>query len=464
MKRTWIRVCFVPLAFLVVEATAFGQDPQETPPFMTLDISRSEVPLEFGLAITDAEAEFRIDVDRLALVDNPTVLTLGLYEGVRLEAHRFMSRPYVAQGVDGVVDSWTSWTGNLYFPDLLGADVPAGVVMLNDHGSHITGMIQVDATLEDFQIVGNSKGEHRLIRMKRVRRPSCALQGEVKTSSGSTPGPSTDSLMNSQSARVDSRALMLDDEVEIKVLAIIPDTSGGAIDFIEDSLSWANSIFAYSGMSTVSYELAILGNISTIPQKDDVIEYLHWMNTTAGRSQIEMFRDSTFFHCHADMVVLLVQPPLEQPWCGAANLRYWNGQRDAVYDNVVDNLDWDTDEPAYSVGVVGCGLNDYTFAHELGHNFGLRHDVTDHGEDEDDWGYTPIDNDPRGHEFATYMGPRATVMGCWGEFAPCYRTPYYSDPDLIWGGYYPTGNRNDPYNADVVNALENHVVEYSLFR
>ena len=117
MERIWVRVCFASLAFLVVEATPFGQDRQETSPFMTLEISRTEVPLSLGLTVRDAEAEFLINLDPHTVADAPEVLLLDLYKGVRLEARRFKTRVY---------NEGMSWSGHLYFPDILGPDVITG--------------------------------------------------------------------------------------------------------------------------------------------------------------------------------------------------------------------------------------------------------------------------------------------------------------------------------------------------
>jgi hypothetical protein len=462
MKPTsfWLIVNLM-LSFLAVNLALGQEDSKEPTPLLTSYVDQREVPLEFGLAITDAESEYLIDVDRLALAADPAILALDLYKGVRLEAHRLISRKYTAQGAGGgVVDAWTSWSGNLYFPEVLGLESPAGLVVLNDHGSHITGMIRVDATLEDFQIVGNSDGEHRLIRINPDRRQSCGLQFQERTGVGAAAVPSTEPSAASNFAGPGIESTTLTSGTTIKVLAMLPNSNQTTIDFIEDSVSLANTIFAHSGIAA-SYDL-LIGTFPT-PTKNTLFEYLHWMNTSSGRSAIEQFRDSSFYPFHADMVAWFVEPTGEQ-FCGIANLRYRDGQSDAIYDGTEDGddgLTWSPDEPAYTVHIVGCGMNDYTFAHELGHNFGLRHDNSD--DSNSWWGYERIDDNPRGYELPSVVGWRATVMGCVGNSAPCVRIPYFSDANSFWGAV-PLGETGSPHYADAVEALNNHIVEYSLFR
>jgi hypothetical protein len=440
---------------------AFAQDVKDgVRPVLTLKLDVDEVPLDFGRKFPDAEAEYVIDLDRQALENDPAIMTLGLYDGVRLEAHRFMSKTYAPPVVGPKMPGWKSWAGRLYFPDVFGVEMPAGVVILNDHGTHVSGMIQIEATLEDFLIVGKSTGEHRLIRIKRDRKGSCGMRSMPQATS--VAGSSKSTAATERSTTLLGTLNLLSDPV-ITVVGFMSayDEYLDWYDTITDMVSQANVTL---GNSDVDAEFSYLGTYvsgydgPSLPDYDYARFYLNWMNYQ-GHSTVESYRGAA----DADMAVIFI-PSVENDVCGVANLRHLDGTNDAFADYWHTGLDWDDfDQPAYSVTVLGCSIYDYVFAHELGHNFGLRHDVTDENEDPNDWGITPISDDPRGHEFSTWLGYRATVMGCWGETAPCYRTYHFSNPAVDFA-LIATGNESNPYNANAASALNSLAAEYEALR
>lgn len=202
----------------------------------------------------------------------------------------------------------------------------------------------------------------------------------------------------------------------------------------------------------------VVTGASDVPSNiNSVDQYLFWMNGD-GKAYVEGKRNQY----NADMVVLFVQPGL-QDGCGIANLPYRNPQGEVRYMGSMYQLELEWTDEAYSVQEIGCGLNDLTFAHELGHNYGLRHDF------DDDGGslaspYLPIDPHPRGHEYMTAYGQRATVLGCTGVTTPCHRVGYYSDPNFTIPlyGAEPTGSYLK--HAAAAEVLRVRVQEYKLFR
>ena len=53
----------VPLAVVLAVGLAFGQGREAQSPVLKLEISRTQVPLDLGLSVRDAEAEFLVDLD-----------------------------------------------------------------------------------------------------------------------------------------------------------------------------------------------------------------------------------------------------------------------------------------------------------------------------------------------------------------------------------------------------------------
>ena len=186
---------------------------------------------------------------------------------------------------------------------------------------------------------------------------------------------------------------------------------------------------------------------------DADIEFLHWMNL----GNVDDIRDQY----DADIVTLFV-PIWSSNVCGIANLRYYDPVADVEkIETGAANYEW-TDQ-AFSVQLIGCGLVDLTYGHEIGHNFSLWHsaDFTS--------SKLPLEDypDPTGHIYWTAFGQRATVMECI-DSQSCDRTGYFSNPNFTvpMYGITPTGkvDHDNGYYANAYQVLIGLISEYANLR
>lgn len=114
---------------------------------------------------------------------------------------------------------------------------------------------------------------------------------------------------------------------------------------------------------------------------------------------------------------------------------------------------------AMSITEVDCAVDNLSFPHELGHNFGLHHDrknATSQGSFPYAYGY----QDPEG-QFRDVM---AYATQCSGTGRPCTRMSFFSNPDLMVMGRPGGVNHLLSDSADNRLALNNHTQTVSNFR
>jgi hypothetical protein len=108
----------------------------------------------------------------------------------------------------------------------------------------------------------------------------------------------------------------------------------------------------------------------------------------------------------------------------------------------------------FSVVARGCATGYYSFAHELGHNMGARHDTYV------DSATTPY---PYAHGYASVAGRWRTILAyndaCAAAGTNCTRIQYFSNPGITYGGA-PMGNAS----ADNHQALNNTAFAVANFR
>ena len=111
------------------------------------------------------------------------------------------------------------------------------------------------------------------------------------------------------------------------------------------------------------------------------------------------------------------------------------------------NIYWGSESGAFSITAQSCGS--YIFAHEIGHNQGAHHDP----------GTDTNRGFPYGHGLCNRRNNWRTVMsynfnnGCWP------RAPYFSNPDISYGGVQ-TGDESTRHNARVLNETAFHVANF----
>ncbi|HYH46981.1 MAG TPA: DUF4082 domain-containing protein, partial [Thermoanaerobaculia bacterium] len=319
---------------------------------------------------------------------------------------------------------WKSWIGTLRLAGSSGtAGAGSGYVHLGYHGNRITGLLQFEG--RTFRIAGVEAG-HLLARISEDRSP---VPCGVEDAGAGAPlfGPEAEAVPPAGAAGAPATAA----PHRIDVLAVFPRAyfelgpaaTADLVRFVRDSISLANDVFVRSNVPA-SYNLVGVVPLTGPAQPPALIgRALSWLN--AQPAEVVSLREAF----GADVVPLFVPFTWRAPdACGFAVLP------DPAFGSMRDF--------AFSVNRCGCGLADFTLAHEIGHNYGMRHD--------DDASEGALFPAGRGNVITLGGQSRATMMGCFctgcacdrecplGPAAICNRIPYLSDPQLLVEGV-PTG-------------------------
>jgi len=111
---------------------------------------------------------------------------------------------------------------------------------------------------------------------------------------------------------------------------------------------------------------------------------------------------------------------------------------------------------AYSVTARTCATGYYSFAHEIGHNMGARHD----------WFVDPTNNSPYSynHGFVATNKTWRTIMAYGNDCGNCTRVNRWSNPSLLYNGA-PTGVPEGQFHAaDNHRTLNNTALTVANFR
>ncbi|MCG8455457.1 MAG: M12 family metallo-peptidase, partial [Holophagales bacterium] len=336
------------------------------------------------IPIAGAVEQLELELDTSAIDAIPEELTFPLPDGRRLTAVRtqFDAEPDLL-----------SWAGHIR-----GSGSSHGFVHLIDRGDHITGMLNVGS--EQFQIVPYEH-VHRLVRVELGHR-TCFFEGEdhpheageihpdwlagVAEELGGEPafddreGRAPAGAQSAEVGTKESKSV-----VYIDLLAVYPNAFSGSAEtgvrqYIQNSVSQANVVLA---SSNVNARFRLVAREKLIgpdqPPATGLLDGIQWMTPTqVGNQNVDLLGPQEVLDLRdeyaADMVALFLPLSYDDTnACGIANIPEKDGDIRPYHPSWPSPGDFG--KRAYTVQRDGCGFNDFTLVHELGHNFGMRHNT-----------------------------------------------------------------------------------------
>lgn len=213
--------------------------------------------------------------------------------------------------------------------------------------------------------------------------------------------------------------------------------SAAAVEsLISNAVAGTNTAYVNSGVTS---RVRLVGAVETA-YDDQLATFLETLNRLQNGADgfmdaIHARRDAV----GADAVALLVYKPTNNA-CGIAFLMTSPGASFAG--------------SAFSVTRDDCAVGNFSFAHELGHNFGLEHDRANAG---------PIASYPYAFGYQDTTGLFRDIMAynCPGN---CPRLQYFSNPEVTYNGRPFGVVYTDPLAADNRRALNNNATHIGNWR
>lgn len=444
-------VCLTTLMATSAGAAGRPESPEDTARparLYTLD-KTARAPVAGRLEAPDAVEEFTIEVDPETVALNPPALTIDLPRlSIPLEAVRTR---FVVYGPD-----WKSWIGTLRHAGTEGEGT--GYVHLGYHGQQLTAVIEFEG--ERYRIVGGFEGPHRLARLSdEFGVKSCGFDGVTGSGASRT--------LRNQELKAALDEPFTKTTTRVDVLAVYPKayfaygpaSEAGVFNFIQDSISLANDIFVNSQVNAYYNLVGIVPITGAQPSSTGAYDALIWLNSQP--TEVVNLRNAF----GADIVTIFI-PFIwsTNAVCGVANLPQNNNTfQSAIGSTQLGVVNAPMGDRAFTANRDGCGLGDFTLAHEIGHNYGMYHEAI---------GSPSLAIFPHGRAHTLTSLSKATAMGCYclsgctaGSSAVCNRIAHFSDPNISYQGV-PTGTfaaGSDPgrNNASVART---QTVSYAGFR
>jgi len=363
-------------------------------------------------------------------------IEIPLFDGEVLQAVKRETEGFVRQNADTF-----SWTGKIYSEDGSSSDViltvyknamsgliyaPSGVysIIPQAKGAHI--LVEIDQSLfpaneDDVEIVDASNEANPFTQQSSVLDQTFELFGQSPNNSNQQLAPQVD-----DGSRIDVMIVYTDD-----VRAFLGGTTQ-AQAFAQQAVTLTNTAYQNSAIATrvrlvhaVEINYAEASNSST---------HLNYVRNDATIATLR----NTY---KADAVSFFTETS-NSGNCGLASLMG------------VSNHSAAFESRAFSTGKRSCAIDNLTFPHELGHNQGANHDP-------DNAGTTPANAVfPYASGHFSAAGNFRTVMTYPAACSGCPRRPYFSNPNVLFGGQ-PTGIVDQRDNARTIN---NTALVFSRFR
>jgi hypothetical protein len=292
----------------------------------------------------------------------------------------------------------TVWMGHV-------PDIPLSMVALTGRQGQFAGdIVMPEAIYQVRYAMGDGTGRdvHVIYQIDQSQYPEEAPPIEVNL-----PGKSQQAAAAPGSPTDDGSVI----DVLVGYTPAARDTAGGLVgiqNLINLAVAEANQSYANSGI-TQRLNLVYMGEVAYTETGDIEKDLVRLQSSGDGFLESLRALRNTYY---ADTVTLIEET---SDYCGISYL---------MTDVSADFEDW-----AYAVVARSCATGYFSFAHELGHNMGTRHDWYM------DTGITPY---TYSHAYLNVANRWRTIMAynneCAAHKVNCTRIPYWSNPALYYNG------------------------------